>query len=39
LQDLHFPRPGEITHTKDPEVFRAILIDRIENQQEYRDFW
>jgi homoserine kinase type II len=25
LQDLHFPRPGEITHTKNPDVFRNIL--------------
>jgi homoserine kinase type II len=25
LQDLHFPRPGEITHIKNPDVFRNIL--------------
>ncbi len=25
LLDMHFPRPGEITQTKDPEVFRNIL--------------
>lgn len=29
LQDLHFPREGEITHIKDPNVFRQILQARI----------
>lgn len=28
LQDWHFPRPGEITHRKDPEVFRRIMQQR-----------
>ncbi len=28
LQDLHFPREGELTHTKDPEAFRTILQQR-----------
>ncbi len=28
LQDHHFPREGEITHIKDPDVFRGILLAR-----------
>ena len=26
--DLHFPRAGELTHTKNPDEFRAILVSR-----------
>ncbi len=29
LQDLHFPRSGEITHIKNPDVFRNILQGHI----------
>lgn len=31
LHDLHFPRQGEITHTKNPDVFRRILNARRED--------
>lgn len=32
LKDLHFPREGELTHTKDPDAFRRILEARIADQ-------
>ena len=31
LLDLHFPRPGEMTHIKDPKAFRNILLWHREN--------
>ena len=39
LYDLHFPRPGEITHTKDPNVFREILRQRIAHETELQLNW
>ncbi|MBT3347279.1 MAG: homoserine kinase [Thiotrichales bacterium] len=32
LIDLHFPRPGEMTHIKDPDIFRKILLWHRENE-------
>ncbi|MFQ5470312.1 MAG: homoserine kinase [Gammaproteobacteria bacterium] len=36
LQDLHFPREGEITHTKDPEVFKNILTQHIAQKHKWK---
>ncbi len=32
LNDLHFPREGEITHSKDPEAFKHILVAHIDTR-------
>jgi len=39
LYDKHFPREGELVHTKNPDEFKSIIIDRITNSDRYRDFW
>lgn len=33
--DKHFPREGEMVHVKDPDVFKAIVADRINNHELY----
>ncbi|MDM8562390.1 homoserine kinase [Candidatus Marithioploca araucensis] len=37
LQDQHFPRPGEITHIKEPAVFRNLLKTHIEKTSKITD--
>ncbi len=39
LYDKHFPRPGELVHTKNPDEFKAILADRIQHSDVYLNYW
>jgi len=39
LYDKHFPREGELVHIKNPDEFKAILFDRIQNSNRYLNFW
>ncbi len=39
LVDLHYPRPGDLTHTHDPLVFRNILKNRINSHHYYTQNW
>ena len=39
LYDKHFPRAGELVHTKNPDEFKSILADRINNSDQYINYW
>jgi len=39
LHDKHFPRDGELVHTKNPDAFRKILADRTKHSDRYADYW
>ncbi len=39
LYDKHFPRAGELVHTKNPDEFKSILVDRVEKSNTYLNFW
>lgn len=39
LQDQHFPREGELTHIKNPDVFRTILLARKEQAGLLQALW
>ena len=39
LYDQYFPREGELVHIKNPDQFRHVLADSIQNSDDYRDYW
>ena len=39
LRDLHFPREGEVTHTKNPAEYQNILTQRIEQHNHLNAHW
>jgi len=39
LQDMHFPREGEITNIHDPDVFKRILLSRISENDNLHARW
>jgi homoserine kinase type II len=39
LQDMHFPREGEMTHIKDPDVFKHILLHRAAPGGDAPELW
>ena len=39
LKDLHFPRDGVLTHTKDPEPYKRVLRLASDGAEEFEDLW
>ncbi|MCB1985252.1 MAG: homoserine kinase [Burkholderiales bacterium] len=39
LYDFHLPRPGELTHAKNPDDFKILLINHANNKSILKQLW